>query len=189
MRPKYREPALASQSVWMVEGVYNRLLIWVFTVAVTIRTCEVRAPWKWSTNGVHEPVPYFDGHSLWTRFTEGVHVLGVHVLFCPIPDQYMDKFGFFPYKMKRWVQFFIMFFFLYPFITKFSKKQLFLQLFTRHFCLGVWWLLFDHETGNKMAGSRTFLFLLFSLFLLFVIPEVFSDVCAPPNKDVKALKS
>lgn len=40
-----------------------------------------------------------------------------------------------------------------------------------------------------MAVSRTLLSLLFPLFLLFVIPEVYADICAPPNKDVKVLKA
>ena len=36
-------------------------------------------PWK----GVHGPGPYFDGPGPWTRSTEGVHGLGVHVLYFP----------------------------------------------------------------------------------------------------------
>ena len=37
--------------------------------------------------GVHGPGPYFDGPSPRTQSTEGVHGLGVHVLYFPVGER------------------------------------------------------------------------------------------------------
>lgn len=106
----------------------------------------------------------------------------------------MDKFRFFLWKMKRRVQFFYYIFFclsfslFFRFFEYLKKKYVSWTFYAALLFRSLVTTFLVTRRANKMADSRTLLSLLFPLFPLFVIPAVFSEVCAPENKDVKVLK-
>lgn len=106
----------------------------------------------------------------------------------------MDKFRFFLLQNETTSSIFLLYIFLSIFLfifsffeylkTKYVSSTFYAALLFRSLVT----TFLVTRRANKMADSRTLLSLLFPLFLLFVIPAVFSEVCAPENKDVKVLK-